>query len=144
MKDRHGNEFVFVPANATEEMTVEMLASKDFDGIWTAAIAAAPKFEAPEVDDATADRVHRNYFLAPGVTSGAELGHQMISAVRSELGPALGLVELREPTPEECKKIERQWSRILDSVSETQEVRADTCGRAMFNAVAAYLRGGLK
>ena len=65
----------------------------------------APKFEAPEVDDATADRVHRNYFLAPGATSGAELGHQMISAVRSELGPTLGLVEIREPTPEECERI---------------------------------------
>ena len=64
---------------------------------------------------------------------------EWLIAWRRELGPALGLVEIRDPTPEECKKIERQWSRILDSVSETQEVRADTCGRAMFNAVKGVL-----
>lgn len=71
-------------------------------------------------------------------------GRAMIAAVRAELGPTLGLAVMREPTAEECAQIERQWSLTLDSVAETQEVRPDTCGRAMFDAVRAVMwpKGG--
>lgn len=68
---------------------------------------------------------------------------QEIAQLRADLAAALGLVEIREPTPEECEEIERLWSRTLDSVSETQEVRPETCGRAMFTAVSKWLKGEL-
>ena len=56
------------------------------------------------------------------------LGRDMISAVRAELGPALGLVELKEPSPEECERICTEYERLL--------MREGTCGgRDAFDAV---------
>jgi len=63
----------------------------------------------------------------------AKYGHAMINVVRAELGPALGLVEIREPTPEECERIDREWKRLIDYTSENNS------GRAMFRAVRAVM-----
>ena len=48
-----------------------------------------------------------------------------LPAKPAPLGPALGLVEIREPTPEECERIDSVYAS-LDRTSH---------GRAMFNAV---------
>jgi len=105
--------------------------------------AAAPQFVAGEVTDEICERVFdRAYGLQSECgedTSAHEESNAWLTAWQRELGPALGLAEIREPTPEECEEIERLWSRTLDSVSETQEVRPETCGRAMFYAVRAVL-----
>lgn len=62
----------------------------------------------------------------------AKYGHAMIAAVRAELGPALGLVEIREPTPEECERICTEYERLL--------MREGTCGgRDAFDAVRAVM-----
>jgi len=58
---------------------------------------------------------------------------EWLEAWRSELGPALGLVEIREPTPEECERIDREWKRLIDYTSENNS------GRAMFRAVRAVM-----
>ncbi len=59
-------------------------------------------------------------------------GHAMINVVRSELGPALGLVGLKEPTPEECERICTEYERLL--------MREGTCGgRDAFDAVRAVM-----
>jgi len=53
---------------------------------------------------------------------------EWLEAWRSELGPALGLVEIREPTPEECERICTEYERLL--------MREGTCGgRDAFDAV---------
>ena len=62
----------------------------------------------------------------------AKYGHAMINVVRAELGPALGLVEIREPTPEECERICTEYERLL--------MREGTCGgRDAFDAVRAVM-----
>ena len=52
-----------------------------------------------------------------------------LEAWRAELGPTLGLVELKEPTPEECERIDRLYA-ASDRTSH---------GRAMFNACRAVM-----
>lgn len=57
---------------------------------------------------------------------------EWLEAWRSELGPALGLVEIREPTPEECERICTEYERLL--------MREGTCGgRDAFDAVRAVM-----
>jgi hypothetical protein len=58
-----------------------------------------------------------------------------LEAWRSELGPALGLVEIREPTPEECDRILDFW--VCGSGEKV------SAGRAMFAAVSKWLKGEL-
>ena len=91
--------------------------------------AAAPKFEAVEVDDAMAARVELAYI------DNGDHGRAMIAAVRAELGPALGLVEMREPTDGECKMIASDYF--------SKSAGADS-GRAMFRAVCGVMwpKGG--
>ena len=135
MKDRDGNEWRMVPVKATDEMIAEMLAAKDFDSIWPAAIAAAPQLVAGEVTDDVAARVLTHFSNFPVRLSNAQNGRDMIAAVRSELGPALGLVEIREPTPEECAAIHKEWMR-----AHGIEGYGAVCnGRAMFDACRAVL-----
>ena len=107
---------------------------------------AATQFVAGEVADEMCDRAYISKWRGVPELIGHEpddedrqWAREWLEAWRAELGPTLGLVELKEPTPEECEEIERLWSRTLDSVSETQEVRPETCGRAMFYAVRAVL-----
>ena len=56
-------------------------------------------------------------------------GHAMIAVVRAELGPSLGLVEIREPTDDECRNI---WREAKANEGDGSKVCA---GRAMFDAV---------
>ena len=117
-----------------------------------AAAQPDPKFEAPEVDDAMCERVCAEYqrlesnARITGSRNVASFGHAMIAAVRSELGPTLGLAVMREPTPEECRQ-------ICDRITQWANRRNDPCslspdgirhaqeshGRAMFDAVRAVM-----
>lgn len=57
---------------------------------------------------------------------------EWLEAWRTELGPALGMVELKEPTPEECERICTEYERLL--------MREGTCGgRDAFDAVRAVM-----
>jgi len=108
-----------------------------------AAAQPAPKFDAPEVTDEVCESA---YFRACAISDEAggnsiEIGDGdageariWLSAWQLELGPTLGLVELREPTPEECADM-AEWfkSECLACCINSQE-SADY-GRAIFDAV---------
>lgn len=94
--------------------------------------AVSPQFVAGEVTDAVARKVFNAWIDARwrlNEGQDAKYGHAMINVVRSELGPALGLVEIREPTPEECERIDSMYAS-LDRTSH---------GRAMFDACRAVM-----
>jgi len=57
---------------------------------------------------------------------------EWLSAWRAELGPTLGLVELKEPTPEECRRIENQFI-LMNMRLETSP------GRDVFDSVRAVM-----
>lgn len=105
-------------------------------------VKPAPQFVAGEVSDTMARKLWREWFDASGIT-GVESAHFWLKALRRELGPALGLVEIREPTAEECERINWLAHNTLDALAETQEVRPEAIGRAMFAAVAEWLKGEL-
>jgi len=135
VKDRDGNEWRLVPVNATEEMIADMLASKDFDGIWPAAIAAAPQFVAGEV---TKEMCWNVFEDCDGCEKNmAETARHWLDRWRKELGPALGLVEIREPSDDECRNI---WRDAKANEGDGSKVCA---GRAMFTAVSKCLKGEL-
>lgn len=97
----------------------------------------APAAEIREgvVTDEMGKKVYEKWVCLPrriGCSFAVSHGIDMISAVRSELGPALGLVEIREPTPEECERICTEYERLL--------MREGTCGgRDAFDAVRAVM-----
>lgn len=97
----------------------------------------APVAEIREVvvTDEMGKKVYEKWVCLPrriGCSFAVSHGIDMISAVRSELGPALGLVEIREPTPEECERICTEYERLL--------MREGTCGgRDAFDAVRAVM-----
>lgn len=93
--------------------------------------SASPQFVAGVVTDDVAARVLTHFSNFPVRLSNAQNGRDMIAAVRSELGPALGLVEIREPTPEKCDRIKDAW---------INRQRCGDFGRAMFDAVHAVMR----
>ena len=103
--------------------------------------AAAPQFVAGEVDQRTLKNIyHRalNRIIEISEISGsnataAEQACEWIAAVRSELGPALGLVEIREPSDDECRAI---WREAKANEGDGSKVCA---GRAMFDACRAVL-----
>jgi len=64
----------------------------------------------------------------------AKYGHAMINVVRAELGPALGLVEIREPTPEECADMAEWFKSECQACCINPQESADY-GRAIFDAV---------
>lgn len=159
MKGRDGNEFRPVPTDGHWDMTqaaLALLKSKncgdltvgDLAAAISNAIAAAPQFVAGEVDDAVCERIGRD---CAEVTVNAAIMHAparlpidyaafgagMIAAVRSELGPALGLVEIREPSDDECRNI---WRDAKANEGDGSKVCA---GRAMFTAVSKCLKGEL-
>ena len=57
-----------------------------------------------------------------------------LEAWRSELGPALGLAEIREPTPEECADIAEWFKSECEACCINPQESADY-GRAIFDAV---------
>ena len=97
----------------------------------------APVAEIREVvvTDEMGKKVYEKWVCLPrriGCSFAVSHGIDMIAAVRSELGPALGLVEIREPTPEECERICTEYERLL--------MREGTCGgRDAFDAVRAVM-----
>lgn len=142
IKDRDGNEWVLVPASLTTDMacgamSVRANGSKDFGQMYAAAIAAAPQFVPAEVDDAMCERVGEIFAAKRHGNTYHERGHAMIAAVRSELGPNLGLVELREPSDDEFRDI---WRQAKENEGDGSKVCS---GRAMFNVVAKWLKGEL-
>ena len=62
-----------------------------------------------------------------------QYGRYMIDSVRCVLGPTLGLVELKEPTPEECDEIDRTFYMMPDGTS------GYPTGRQMFDSVRAVM-----
>lgn len=139
MKDRHGNEWVMVPCEATPEMwdAAYSRITAEYDSVGrtvfvgvpdaiAAAIAAAPKFEAVEVTQEMCWMVWQNIPKANEDDPRAYL-----AAWRSELGPAMGLVEIREPTSEECERIYSFW---LSADGCNGRTPGERMGRIMFDA----------
>ena len=94
----------------------------------------APVAEIREVvvTDEMCARVGDAWYAGFGNRAAMASGRDMIAAVRAELGPALGLVELKWPTPEECERICTEYERLL--------MREGTCGgRDAFDAVRAVM-----
>ena len=137
MKDRHGNEWVFVPAIPTDEMkhAAQHAAPPDLRkwkfprDVIAAAIAAAPKFDAVEVTQEMCWMVWQNIPKANEDDPRAYL-----AAWRAELGPALGLVEMREPTQEDGEAIYKHWEHAATGCRPLCQ-----SGRDMFNAVRAVM-----
>ena len=142
MKDRHGNEWVMVPCEATPEMwdAAYSRITAEYDSVGrtvfvgvpdaiAAAIAAAPKFEAVEVTQEMCWMVWQNIPKANEDDPRAYL-----AAWRAELGPALGLVEMREPTQEEGEAIYKHWEHAATGCRPLCQ-----SGRDMFNAVRAVM-----
>jgi len=61
------------------------------------------------------------------------VAREWLTAWQRELGPTLGLVEIREPSDDECRNI---WREAKANEGDGSKVCA---GRAMFNAVRAVL-----
>ena len=191
MKDRDGNEFVWVPVKLTAEngaksaligeFSVKTIArcpecdgeggvgDRDFaedappdecptcgregtveqsisipwttiKDIYAAAIAAAPQFVAGEVDDAMCERVFLAWLRRDrSKGSAAYDSRMMLEAWRSELGPALGLVEIREPSDAECIAINEHVLRAHG----IEGCGAVLNGRVIFDAVSKWLKGEL-
>lgn len=102
---------------------------------------AASQFIATEVNDAMCERVWDAVFRK--VVSNevmAELRHAalFLDAWRAELGPQLGLVELREPVDTDC---ERMWMRYDHDAP--MFASPAMYGRPMFAAVSKWLKGEL-
>ncbi len=98
---------------------------------------ASPQFVAGEVDDAMCERIYMRYLETqePGCKPVRQIARVWLEAWRSELGPALGMVEIREPTPEECERICTEYERLLMREC-TCGGRECTCGgRDAFDAV---------
>ena len=108
-----------------------------FEGAYSALAelekAAAPQFVAGEVSDTMARKLWREWFDASGIT-GVESAHFWLKALRRELGPALGLVEIREPTPEECTDMAEWFKSECAACCINPQESADY-GRAIFDAV---------
>jgi len=144
MKDRDGNEWVLVPVNATEALMKPFHdvafdegsgGSPDYESAWSDLIAAAPQFVAGEV---TKEMCWNVFEDCDGCEKNmAETARHWLDRWRKELGPALGLVEIREPSDDECRNI---WRDAKANEGDGSKVCA---GRAMFTAVSKCLKGEL-
>ena len=100
---------------------------------------AATQFVAGEVADEMCDRAYISKWRGVPELIGHEpddedrqWAREWLEAWRAELGPTLGMVELKEPTPEECERICTEYERML--------MREGTCGgRDAFDAVRAVM-----
>lgn len=140
-----GKEWRLVPVEAVREMldaahfgpncAEEGLSASDekfWIDVWNAMLNSAPQPPEVVVSDEMAKKVAHYYHHHPVRNSNAADGRDMIDAVQSILGPALGMVELKEPTPEECERICTAYERLL--------MRVETCGgRDAFDAVRAVM-----
>jgi len=92
----------------------------------------APVAEIREGVDVTRPMCHGAWALfwsEPNTGDSCDQARRWLEAWRAELGPALGLVEIREPTVGECERIDSMYAS-LDRTSH---------GRAMFDAVRAVM-----
>ena len=107
--------------------------------LYAAPPAPAAEIREVVVTDEMCDSAYLRKWESQTSLSGAEpddedrqWAREWLAAWRAELGPALGLVEIREPTPEECDRMENQFTLMT--------MRLDTSGgRDMFDAVRAVL-----
>jgi len=149
VKDREGNEWVLVPVNATEALMKPFHdvafdegsgGSPDYESAWSDLIAAAPQFVAGEVADEMCDSAYISKWRGvPGLIGhepddeDRQWSREWLEAWRSELGPTLGLVEIREPNDDECRAI---WREAKANEGDGSKICA---GRAMFDACRAVL-----
>ena len=110
----------------------------DWQPLYAAPPAPVAEIRDVEVTDEMCGRVCDAWYAGRGNRNrtAATSGREMIAAVRSELGPALGLVEIREPSDGECREIADSF---LESVAIAR--RGVRTGRAMFNAVKKWQEG---
>ena len=98
---------------------------------------AAPPVPVAEIREAVVTRpmchgAGARFWSEPNNGDSCDQALRWLEAWRSELGPALGLVEIREPTPEDCERMENQFTLMT--------MRLDTSGgRDMFDAVRAVM-----
>ena len=101
---------------------------------------AATQFVAGEVADEMCDRAYISKWRGVPELIGHEpddedrqWSREWLEAWRSELGPTLGLVEIREPSDDECRAI---WREAKANEGDGSKICA---GRAMFDACRAVL-----
>jgi len=114
----------------------------------TVALYAAPPapvagIREAEVTDEMCDSAYLRKWESQTSLSGAEpddedrqWAREWLAAWRAELGPTLGLVELKEPTPEECERIYSFWIGAEGCNGRTPGERM---GRIMFDACRAVM-----
>ena len=151
MKDRHGNEFKSVPTDGHWDMTQAALASLkskncgdltvgDLAAAISNAIAAAPKFEAPEevaptrlnggdhveVTQEMCERVAASFFGVATFANGVEM-HEALQLWRSELGPALGPSDPARIAELEAALAERDTEivRLAETLGEARDCVLD-------------------
>jgi len=81
------------------------------------------------------ERVAASFYGVATFANGVEM-NEALQLWQRELGPTLGMVVMREPTPEECDRIARE-STVMMATSSTYE----QIGRAMFRAVREVMGG---
>ena len=110
----------------------EMAAAINVRPLYAAPPAPVAEIREVAVTDEMCERVFARA-CGTEVSDGAfRVTRKLLAAWRAELGPALGLVELKEPTPEECERICTEYERLL--------MREGTCGgRDAFDAVRAVM-----
>ena len=121
MKDRHGNEFVLVPKLATAAMMSAIHNTNgDYQDEYAAAIAAAPKFEAPEVDDEIARKLWREWFDA-GCMTGLDTARFWLRVWQRELGPTLGMVPPDARADARIAELERERNSLRDFANSVMD-----------------------
>lgn len=97
--------------------------------------AAAPQFVAGEVTRPMCHGAWARFWSEPNTGDSCDQARRWLEAWRSELGPALGMVEIREPSDDECADIHQEWL----NAHGIQGYGAVQNGRAMFNSVRAVM-----
>jgi len=141
VKDRDGNEWVLVPRSTLEYILEYWNGNQNERAMVDAlehiletvqeAIAAAPQFVVGEVTRPMCHGAWAQYWSEPNNGDSCGQAMRWLEAWRAELGPTLGLVEIREPTPEECERIYRHWEQRATGLCRT--------GRDAFDAVRAVM-----
>lgn len=96
-----------------------------------AAAQPAPKFEAPEVTRPMCHGAWARFWSEPNSGDSCDQAKRWLEAWRTELGPTLGLVELREPTDDDCREI----ARIYNNGVNFGDTLGAKLGRDAFDAV---------
>ena len=122
----------FGPNCAEEKMSAQD--EQFWIDVWNAMLAAAPAPPVVEVTDEACEIVwwYRIEHQNPSATA-PMVAREWLTAWQRELGPTLGLVEIREPSDDECRDI---WREAKANEGDGSKVCA---GRAMFNACRAVM-----